>query len=60
MLTDAQDTVKYKVLTKDGKELAVKPSKMLAELFVNELPSELREGCNIVPVTDTGDQILFG
>lgn len=60
LLLDAEDDVKYKVVTKDGKELAVKGSKMLAELFVNDLPEELKEGCNIVPVTGSGQQILFG
>jgi hypothetical protein len=60
VLLDAEDTIQYKVVGKDGKELTTKSSKMLAELFVNDLPDELKEGCNIIPVTDTGKQVLFG
>lgn len=60
MILDSQDQVKYKVISKEGKEVAVKDTQMLAEMFINQLPDELREGCKVVPVTEDGKQLLFG
>jgi len=60
MITDAQDQVKYKIVTKDGREVGVKDSQMLAEMYINQLPEDLREGCRVIPVTDEGKQLLFG
>lgn len=60
IILDSDNTVKYKVLGKNGEELAIKPSQLLAEMFINGLPEELREGAKAVPVTDTGKQLLFG
>jgi len=60
MIVDTEHNVKYKIVGKNGEELAVKPSQMLAEMFINGLPEEIKEGARVVPVTDTGKQLLFG
>lgn len=60
MIADSQDTVKYKVVGPNGEELAVKPSQMLAEMFINGLPEEQRGGAKVVPITESGQQLLFG
>ena len=59
-LLDSTDQVKYKIITKDGREVGVKDSQMLAEMYINQLPEELREGCRVVPITEDGKQLLFG
>lgn len=60
MIADSQETVKYKIVTKDGKEVGVRDSQMLAEMYINQLPEELREGCKVIPITEDGKQLLFG
>lgn len=60
MITDSQETVKYKIVTKDGKEVGVKDSQLLADMYINQLPQDLREGCRVIPVTGDGKQLLFG
>lgn len=60
MVTDTESTVKYKIFDKDGNEIGVESSKHLAEMRVSSLPKKLREGCNIVPVTEDDKQLLFG
>ena len=59
-LIDSVEQVKYKVIGKDGKEITVRDSQMLAEMYINQLPEELREGCRVVPITTEGKQLLFG
>lgn len=60
MIADTESTVKYKVINEDGSQLSVEDSRSLAELFINGLPSEIREKCKIVPITEDNKQILFG
>jgi hypothetical protein len=60
MITDAENKTLYKVYDKEGRELAVRPSQMLADMYIGNLPDELKEGCYVVPITDDGKQILFG
>lgn len=60
ILVDNSDQVKYKVVGKDGREITVRDSQMLAEMYINQLPEELREGCRVVPITTEGKQLLFG
>jgi len=60
MITDTESNVKYKIVSKDGTQLSVEGSKPLAEMYVNNLPQDLREGCNIIPVTEDNKQVLFG
>jgi len=60
MITDTESAVKYKILDKDGNEIGIETSKHLAEMRVSSLPKSLREGCNIIPVTEDNKQLLFG
>lgn len=60
IIVDNSDQVKYKVVGKDGSEIATRDSQMLAEMYINQLPDDLREGCRVVPVTTDGKQLLFG
>lgn len=60
MIIDSENKTMYKVYNKAGRELAVRPSKMLADMYIGNLPDELKEGCYVVPITEEGKQILFG
>lgn len=60
MITDTHDVVKYKIVGTDGKEIAIRQTQMAAEMYLDQLPEELREGCKIIPITGEGQQLLFG
>lgn len=60
MLLDSEQVVKYRVVDKHGNEVAIKDTHMLAEMYINTLPDEVKEGCKVVPITEDGKQLLFG
>ena len=60
MITDTESSIKYKIVNKDGSELSVENSRQLAEMYINNLPQDLRESCRIVPITEDNKQVLFG
>lgn len=53
------ETIRYRILL-NGKELAEKESKNLAEHFVTTLSSEQQKEAVIVPIADNGQEVLFG
>lgn len=57
---DTENSTKYKIVDKNGKEIGVENTKHLAEMRMVSLPEELREGCNIIPITEDNKQLLFG
>jgi len=59
-LTDSTDGIRYKVIGEDGKVLAVEASKLLADMFVNNLTEDQKSKCIIVPITEDNKDILLG
>jgi len=60
MITDTESSVRYKILDKNGNQIGIEKSKHLAEMRVNSLPEELKEGCDIILITEDDKQVLFG
>jgi len=60
VITDSTDGIRYKVLGEDGSVLAIEPSKLLADMFVNNLTEDQKSKCLIVPITEDNKDILFG
>lgn len=52
-------TVKYRVVL-NGQVLQEAPSQMLAEQFIMTLSEEQRAKAQVVPITEGGQQVLFG
>lgn len=57
---DTESLTKYKIVDKNGNSIGVENTKQLAEMKLISLPEELREGCNIIPITEDNKQLLFG
>ena len=58
-LINETPTVKYRVILA-GQVLKEAPSQMLAEQFIMTLSEEQRAKAQVVPVTEGGQQLLFG
>lgn len=58
-LINENEQVKYKIIL-EGKTLAERDSKILAEMFINGLPDNIKEKAQIVPSDSHGKQILLG
>jgi hypothetical protein len=58
-LISEEETVKYQVKL-NGQILNEAPSKLLAEQFITTLAKEQQQQAVIVPVTESGQQVLFG
>jgi hypothetical protein len=52
------ESIKYKV-TLNGQTLTEAQSKNLAENFVSTLTAEQQKNVKIVPITESGQQLLF-
>lgn len=57
---DTENLTKYKIVDKNKNVLGVENSKHLAELRISSFSEELREGCDIIPITEDNKQLLFG
>lgn len=60
VLTDSTNNVRYKVIGEDGSVLAIEQSKILADMFVNNLTEDQKSKCIIVPITEDNKEILLG
>lgn len=60
VLTDSTNGVRYKVIGEDGSVLAIEQSKILADMFVNNLTEDQKSKCIIVPITEDNKEILLG
>lgn len=60
IITDSSSTTRYKVITENGEVLAIEPSKMLADLFLDRLTEEQKRNCKVVPITEDNKDILLG
>jgi hypothetical protein len=54
------DELRYRVVDSKGKVLREGVARKIAERFVEGLDEDLQSEVSIVPVTASGDQVLFG
>jgi hypothetical protein len=54
------DELKYRVLDKNGKVLREGVIRSVAERFIENLRESKQEGVRMVPIIETGEQVLFG
>lgn len=58
-MINENQSIKYKIVSQ-GKTLAERESKTLAEMFIVDLPANLKESARIVPVDSQGREVLLG
>lgn len=54
------DELKYRVLDKNGKVLREGVIRSVAERFIENLRESKQDGVRMVPIIETGEQVLFG
>lgn len=59
LIIDNQE-LKYRVVDAKGKTLREGVVRSVAERFIDGLDEDAQSGVRLIPITPTGDQILFG
>lgn len=61
-MLDSQTQTKFKIVDGSGKVLGIKSSKLLADAYVDSLGlnESDRSDISIIPITESGQQMLFG
>ena len=59
LIIDNQE-LKYRVVDAKGKVLREGLVRSVAERFIESLDEDMQDGVKLVPITASGDQVLFG